>query len=74
VSNKRFSGSYHVSYILVRDSIPLVVGLAKLRLYIRGRKQGFYIASVPMKELVKLSGYDKRKWSFEDGWLILEGF
>jgi hypothetical protein len=31
-------------------------------------------ASVPLRRLVELSGYRKRRWSFEDGWLILEAF
>jgi hypothetical protein len=48
--------------------------VAKLRLFVRCRKQGCYIASVPVKRLVELSGYHKRHWSFEDGWLILEAF
>jgi hypothetical protein len=52
--------------------------LAKIRLYVRLKAvgQGYYIASVPMKQLVKLSSDDFRKkcWSFKDGWLILEGF
>ena len=48
--------------------------MAKLRLYVRSRKQGSYIASVPLKRLVELSGCDKRHWSFKDGWLILEGY
>jgi len=48
--------------------------LGKMRLYVRSRKQGSYIASVPLKGLVKLSGYRKRRWSFEDGWLVLEAF
>jgi hypothetical protein len=45
-----------------------------MRLYVRSRKQGSRIESIPLKQLVKLSGYDKRRWSFEDGWLILEAF
>jgi len=50
--------------------------MAKIRLFVRTRKnnKGSYIASVPLKQLVKLSGYDKTRWSFEDGWLILEAF
>jgi hypothetical protein len=48
--------------------------MAKLRLFVRVRKQGSRIESVPLKQLVKLSGYDKRRWVFEDGWLILEAF
>jgi hypothetical protein len=48
--------------------------MAKLRLFVRVRKQGSRIESVPLKQLVKLSGYDKRRWSYVDGWLILEAF
>ena len=46
----------------------------KISLYIRGRKQGFYIASVPMRKLVKLSEFRKKRWTFKDGWLVLEAF
>jgi len=45
-----------------------------MRLYIRSRKQGSYIASVPLKALVKLSAFPKKRWEFKDGWLILEAF
>ena len=48
--------------------------MSKIRLFIRKRKQGSYIASVPLKHLIELSGYPKTHWSFEDGWLILEAF
>jgi len=50
--------------------------LARIRLYVRMKKQGqgYYIASVPLKELVKLSAFRKRCWEFKDGWLILEAF
>jgi hypothetical protein len=51
-----------------------VVAVGKVRLFVRVRVQGAYVASVPLGRLVKLSGYRKRRWSFEDGWLILEGF
>jgi hypothetical protein len=27
-----------------------------------------------MKRLIKLSGYRKKRWVFEDGWLVLEAF
>jgi hypothetical protein len=52
------------------------LGLAKLRLFVRFRKSngGYYIASVPLKRLVVLSGFRKRRWDFEDGWLVLEAF
>jgi hypothetical protein len=48
--------------------------MAKVRLYVRRRKQGGYIASVPLKCLMELSCYDKKRWQFKDDWLILEGF
>lgn len=48
--------------------------MAKIQLYIRTRKQGSYIASVPLKQLVKLSSYRKKRWKFKDNWLILEAF
>ena len=48
--------------------------MAKLRLFVRSRKQGSRIESVPLKKLVKLSKFRKRRWTFKDGWLILEAF
>jgi len=62
-----------------------VIEVAKIKLFIRSRKQGSYIASVPVRQLKKLSGYSKTRWSFQEikdstgesvagGWLILEGF
>ena len=48
--------------------------MAKLRLFVRSRKQGSRIESVPLKRLIKLSGFRKRRWEFKDGWLILEAF
>jgi len=48
--------------------------MAKLRLFVQVRKQGSRIESVPLKRLVELSGYRKKRWYFEDGWLILEAF
>ena len=54
----------------------LFLGMAKIRLFVRFRKSngGYFIASVPMKRLVELSGYDKLRWSFKDSWLVLEVF
>ena len=46
--------------------------MVKILLYIRTRKQGSYIASVPLKKLVKLSKFRRKRWTFKDGWLILE--
>jgi len=50
------------------------VVLGKVRLFVRVREQGCRIESVPLKRLVELSGFRKRRWGFEDGWLILEAF
>ena len=49
-------------------------GLGKVRLFVRVREQGCRIESVPLRRLVELSGYDKKRWEFKDGWLILEAF
>lgn len=48
--------------------------LGKVRLFVRVRKQGCRIESVPLKRLLELSGFRKRRWEFRDGWLILEAF
>jgi len=42
-----------------------------VKVYDRSRSR---IESVPLKQLIELSGYPKRRWSFKDGWLILEAF
>jgi hypothetical protein len=52
----------------------VMVGMGKIRLYVHVRKQGAYVASVPVRRLIELSGYPKKRWRFEDGWLILEAF
>jgi len=52
-----------------------VVALAKIRLFIKVRERGrARVESVPVKHLAKLAKCRKRRWSFEDGWLILEAF
>jgi hypothetical protein len=48
--------------------------VGKIRLFVRVRAQGCRIESVPMRRLVELSSYRKRRWEFKDGWLILEAF
>lgn len=49
-----------------------------IRLSVKTRKdnKGSFIASVPLKKLDKFSKAPEksRRWSFEDGWLILEAF
>jgi len=46
--------------------------MSKIHLYVKCRKQGCYIASIPLKQLIKLAASDKRRWEYKDGWLILE--
>jgi len=51
--------------------------MSKIRLFVRSRKQGSRIESVPLQKLVKLAGREKRRWEFKPtdnkgGWLILE--
>jgi hypothetical protein len=47
--------------------------VSRIRLFVQVRSRGrSYIGSVPLKRLEKLSKRSKRKWYFEDGWLILE--
>jgi hypothetical protein len=48
--------------------------VGKIRLFVRVRAQGCRIESIPMRRLVELSSYRKRRWSLVDGWLILEAF
>jgi len=43
-------------------------------LFVRSRKQGSRIESVPLKQLIKLSKFRRRRWEFKDGWLILEAY
>lgn len=46
--------------------------MSEIRLFVRVRKQGARIESVPLKRLNKLSGFRKKRWEFKDGWLILK--
>ena len=50
--------------------------MPKISLHIGVRKQGqgCYIASVPLKKLTKLAEFRKKRWTFKDGWLILEAW
>jgi hypothetical protein len=48
--------------------------MGKVRLFVRVRKQGYRIESVPLKRLIKLARFRKKRWEFRDGWLILEAF
>ena len=54
------------------DKAVFAKPLLCLRLFIRVRSQGAYVASVPLKRLVELSKCGFRNWRFEDGWLVLE--
>jgi len=48
--------------------------MGKIWLFVKVRKQGARIDSVPLKKLLRLSAYRKKRWEFKDGWLILEAF
>jgi hypothetical protein len=48
--------------------------IGKIWLRVCVRVQGCRIESVPLKRLLELAGYCKTRWSFVDGWLILEAF
>lgn len=48
--------------------------MSKISLRIHTRKQGSRIDSIPLKKLVKMSEFRKKRWTFKDGWLILEAF
>jgi hypothetical protein len=51
-----------------------MISMGKIRLFVRVRKQGCRIESVPLKRLLELANYRKRRWEFKDDWLILEAF
>ena len=55
-------------------ALVVVVVLGKMRLFVRVRSQGCRIESVPLKRLLKLASFRKRRWELKDGWLILEAF
>ena len=59
---------------MVYGYYEMLIGMGKISLYVRTRKQGSRIESVPLKQLVKLSKFRKKRWTFKDGWLILEAF
>jgi hypothetical protein len=50
------------------------VALGKVHLFVRVRAQGCRIESVPLKRLLELSNFRKKRWEFKNGWLILEAF
>ena len=52
----------------------VLIKMGKISLHISTRKQGSRIDSIPLKKLVKLSKFRKKRWTFKDGWLILEAF
>jgi hypothetical protein len=60
--------------LLLKRGRRRIVVLGKVRLFVRVRAQGSRIESVPLKRLAQLSAYRKRRWRYEDGWLILEAF
>lgn len=52
----------------------VLVRMGKISLFIRTRKQGSRIDSIPLRKLIKLSKLRKKRWMFKDGWLILEAW
>ena len=57
----------------------LVICVGKIRLFVRARKHGSRVDSVPLNQLVRLSKSRKKSWVFQktidnDGWLILEAY
>lgn len=43
----------------------------KVRLYIRVRKQGARVESLPLKAVEEMACKCHRSWYLEDGWLVL---
>ena len=74
VEYKDYSAFTLCIYVVVWCLCLVVMWMPKLRLFVRSRKQGSRIESVPVKRLVELASYRKTRWSFVDGWLILEAF
>jgi hypothetical protein len=60
--------------LLLKRGRRRIAVLSKMRLFVRVRAQGSRIESVPLKRLLKLANYRKKRWNFEDGWLVLEAF
>ena len=55
--------------------ILVCIVMSKIRLVVKVRgDKGARIESVPLKQLVELAVCHKKRWSYADGWLILEGF
>ena len=52
----------------------VLIRMGKISLHISTRKQGSRIDSIPLKKLIKLSKFRKKRWKFKDGWLILEAY
>ena len=52
----------------------VLIRMGKISLHISTRKQGSRIDSIPLKKLIKLSKFRKKRWEFKDGWLILEAW
>jgi len=66
--------AYTVCLYSIVGYYMVLIKMGKISLYIRTRKQGSRIDSIPLRKLVKLSECRKKRWVFKDGWLILEGF
>jgi hypothetical protein len=60
--------------LLLKRGRRRITVLGKMRLFVRVRAQGSRIESVPLKRLLELSNFRKKRWEFRDGWLVLEAF
>jgi len=61
-------------YSFCFNTLWLCLRMPKISLFVRTRKQGSRIESIPLKRLVRLSRFRRKRWRFEDGWLILEAW
>ena len=43
----------------------------KLRMYVRVRKQGARIESVPLKKIEEMQSVSCKWWYYDNGWLVL---
>jgi hypothetical protein len=75
-SDEAFSYGFLSSAVqqIVNCTLQTCTRAGKVRLFVRVRIQGCRIESVPLKRLLELSGFRKRRWESRDGWLILEAF
>jgi hypothetical protein len=64
--------AYTVWFISRFVVYPFGVAVGKISLFVKVRKQGARVDSVPLRRLKRLSACREKRWEFKDGWLILE--